>query len=211
MKTPSRQSMSRSFSSSSSSPPAAIKQGRSFPRQRPLLGIDIESPISPLSRPRKHRKLSHHVPKKLLFEGRLIKENNLSLEPYEVCEIHDCCEHVGLEEFSELLRQVQDLAGEVVPVLDDESFIQWVYSEDEIEKVLEAGPLNWTENCRYCWLANFLRGHASHVWLVCLKLLGKVREFKRSIGSMKADGDETSLYEKWIDDVCEAFNRNLEQ
>lgn len=180
---------------------------RSSPRKRPLTPKPNQNVTPP--HPHKYVKLSHpgHIP----HHGRSSKRSGSNTtEAYTVCKDHELCEYVGLEEFLDVLKFVQDLAVAVASIMKGEDYIQWIYSQEEVGSVTEESDIDWIETCRYCWLAEFLRGHASHVWLVGLKIMGKNKEYSRSISCMKADGDETETYEMWIKAISVRFRDSFQ-
>jgi hypothetical protein len=120
------------------------------------------------------------------------------------------CEYVGLQEFLDVLKFVQYLAVAVSSIMKGEDYIQWIYSQEEVGNVMEESDMDRVDTCRYCWLAGFLRGHASHIWLVGLKIMEKDKEYSRSISCMKVDGDESETYEMWIKEILVRFRDSFQ-
>jgi hypothetical protein len=158
METPSPRRTTNMFSSPSRNHTPRSSRRRSSPRKGPR----TPKPNQNATPPRPH-KLSHtgHI---LHHSGSSKRTGSDTIESYTVCDDHVLCEYVGLQEFLDVLKFVQYLAVAVSSIMKGDDYIQGIYSQEEVENAMEESDMDWVDTCRYCWLAGFLRGHASHVW-----------------------------------------------
>ena len=84
--------------------------------------------------------------------------------------------------------------------MDNLIFFQWVEGQVIIKKMMLSSL--WDDDeCRYCFIEEFLSQSGRHAWLLSLKAMGEKNAFDRSIQFLKSTHIEVENIYEWIDEV----------
>ena len=68
------------------------------------------------------------------------------------------------------------------------------------------------DECRYCFIAEFLRSNAYLPWVLGLKCLGRSKVYKRTLAYLESYGYDVVELDSWASELVEAENdeKNVE-
>ena len=126
------------------------------------------------------------------------------------CSEHVNCRFVGKDEFKQMLKRVFECSQRYTDYMDNVIFFQWVEGRVIIKKMMSSSL--WDEDeCRYCFIEEFLSQSGRHAWLLSLKAMGEKNAFDRSIQFLKSTHIEVENIYEWIDEVLRCGNNETKQ
>ena len=118
-----------------------------------------------------------------------------------VCGYHQNCLPVDKEDFLNVVKSIPSSTPQFNHLMVMQDRHVWLGGQVVADEVLEAG--GWTDDeCRYCYIEDFLEKDIHLVWLVMLAWLGRETEYRRSMACLDTHGHGmTEDLDEWIRDL----------
>ena len=123
-----------------------------------------------------------------------------------VCDTHGGCLSVEREDFVHLLKYVLQNARKFDGIIEEYYREMWYLGQGKAKICLDEG-LWGVDQCRFCWIEDFLKTDVFLPWIVCLKLDGKFNQYRRSLKCLESQGHDAMDLDEWVTAIISKKNR----
>ena len=76
---------------------------------------------------------------------------------------------------------------------------------DEMRRILNTDGKAWKDDCRYCWITEFLFDAAGMPWITSVYFLRKMDIYSRAMKCFESEGVDVQKRDRWIKKFCEGI------
>ena len=119
------------------------------------------------------------------------------------CDEHEDCKEVTWTEFITLLGELYKVSCDLTRYIDNINAGSWLNGLDEMRQLLTTDEMPWKDDCRYCWITEFLFDAAGMPWITSVYFLKKMDIYARAMKCFESEGIDVEKRERWIKKFCD--------
>lgn len=124
-----------------------------------------------------------------------------------VCDTHRDCLPVERSDFVHLLEYLLQNARKFECIIEEHTMGIWYLGQGKAKACLDEG-LWEVDQCRFCWIEDFLKTEVFLPWIVCLKFCGRITEYRRSLKCLESQGhDPIDDLDEWVTAIISKKNK----